>query len=101
MLVVGSAQSGCQIAEELYQSGRRVYLSVSSAGRLPRRYRGKDITRWMDEMGFIDRTVDQFPSPEVKFAGSAQGTGKDGGHTINLHQFARDGVVLLGHTGLC
>lgn len=97
VLVVGSAQSGCQIAEELYQSGRRVYLSVSSAGRLPRRYRGKDITRWMDEMGFIDRTVDQLPSPEVKFAGSAQGTGKDGGHTINLHQFARDGVVLLGH----
>ncbi len=97
VLVVGSAQSGCQIAEELYQSGRRVYLSVSSAGRLPRRYRGKDITRWMDEMGFIDRTVDQLPSPEVKFAGSAQGTGKDGGHTINLHQFTRDGVVLLGH----
>jgi len=97
VLVVGSAQSGCQIAEELYQSGRRVYLSVSSAGRLPRRYRGKDITRWMDEMGFIDRTVDQLPSPEVKFAGSAQGTGKAGGHTINLHQFARDGVLLLGH----
>ena len=96
-LVVGSAQSGCQIAEELYQSGRRVYLSVSSAGRLPRRYRGKDVTRWMDEMGFSDRTVDQLPSPKVKFAGSAHGTGKDGGHTINLHQFARDGVVLLGH----
>ncbi len=96
-LVVGSAQSGCQIAEELYESGRRVYLSVSSAGRLPRRYRGKDITRWMDEMGFSDRTADQLPSPQVKFAGSAHGTGKDGGHTINLHQFARDGVVLLGH----
>ena len=97
VLVVGSAQSGCQIAEELYQSGRRVYLSVSNAGRLPRRYRGKDVTRWMDEMGFSDRTVDQLPSPKVKFAGSAHGTGKDGGHTINLHQFARDGVVLLGH----
>jgi putative flavoprotein involved in K+ transport len=27
VLVVGSAQSGCQIAEELYQSGRKVYLS--------------------------------------------------------------------------
>ncbi len=97
VLVVGSAQSGCQIAEELYQSGRRVYLSVSSAGRLPRRYRGKDVTRWMDEMGFGDKTVDQLPSPKVKFTGSAHGTGKDGGYTINLHQFARDGVVLLGH----
>ena len=97
VLVVGSAQSGCQIAEELYQRGRKVYLSVSGAGRLPRRYRGKDIARWMDEMGFGDRTVDKLPPTFSKYAGSAHGTGKDGGHTINLHQFARDGVVLLGH----
>lgn len=97
VLVVGSAQSGCQIAEELYQSGRKVYLSVGRSGRLPRRYRGKDVTRWMDELGFGERTVDQLPSPKAKFAGSVHGTGKDGGHTINLHQFARDGVVLLGH----
>jgi putative flavoprotein involved in K+ transport len=97
VLVVGSAQSGCQIAEELYQSGRKVYLSVSSAGRFPRRYRGKEITMWLEEIGFYDRTVDQLPSPKARYAGSAQGTGKDGGHTINLHQFARDGVVLLGH----
>jgi len=97
VLVVGSAQSGCQIAEELYLVGRKVYLSVSGAGRLPRRYRGKDVTWWFDEMGIADRTVDLLPSPAAKFAGSAHGTGKDGGHTINLHQFARDGVVLLGH----
>jgi putative flavoprotein involved in K+ transport len=97
VLVVGSAQSGCQIAEELYQSGRKVYLSVGSAGRLPRRYRSKDVTRWLDEIGFMDMTVDKLPSPKAKFGGSAHGTGKDGGHTINLHQFARDGVVLLGH----
>ena len=97
VLVVGSAQSGCQIAEELYQEGRKVYLSVGRAGRLPRRYRGKDITWWLEEIGFTDKTIDKFPSPKVKFAGSAHGTGKDGGHTINLHQFAKDGVVLLGH----
>ena len=97
VLVVGSAQSGCQIAEELYQSGRKVYLSVSSAGRVPRRYRGKDITRWLEKIGFTDRTVEELPSPKAKFGASAQGTGKDGGHTISLHQFARDGVVLLGH----
>jgi putative flavoprotein involved in K+ transport len=97
VLVVGSAQSGCQIAEELYQSGRKVYLSVGSAARVPRRYRGKDVTQWLDELGFYDRTVDQLPSPKAKFAGSVHGTGKDGGHTINLHQFSRDGVVLLGH----
>jgi len=97
VLIVGSAQSGCQIAEELNQRGSKVYLSVSSTGRLPRRYRGKDITQWLDEIGFYDRAVDKLPSPKAKFAGSAHGTGKDGGHTINLHQFARDGIVLLGH----
>jgi len=97
VLVVGSAQSGCQIAEELYQSGRKVYLSVSSSPRIPRRYRGKDITWWMDVVGLFDKTVDQLPSPKAKFAPSAHSTGKDGGHTINLHQFARDGVLLLGH----
>ena len=96
VLVVGSAQSGAQIAEELNEEGRKVFLSVGSAGRFPRRYRGKDITRWLDEMGF-DMTVDKLPSPKAKFEGSSHGTGKNGGHTINLHQFARDGMVLLGH----
>jgi putative flavoprotein involved in K+ transport len=97
VLVVGSAQSGCQIAEELYQSGRKVYLSVSSSPRMPRRYRGKDITWWLDLVGFFDKTVDLLLSPKAKFTASAHSTGKDGGHTINLHQFMRDGVVLLGH----
>jgi putative flavoprotein involved in K+ transport len=64
---------------------------------MPRRYRGKDITWWLDVVGFFDKTVDQLPSPKAKFAASAHSTGKNGGHTINLHQFMRDGVVLLGH----
>jgi putative flavoprotein involved in K+ transport len=97
VLVVGSAQSGCQIAEELYQTGRKVYLSVGNSGRFPRRYRGLEITRWLDKLEFFDRTAEELPSPKAKFAGSVHGTGKDGGRTINLHQFARDGVVLLGH----
>jgi putative flavoprotein involved in K+ transport len=96
VLVVGSAQSGAQIAEELYQSGRKVYLCVGGSGRGPRRYRGKDITWWLGKIGLNDVTVDKLPSPEAKFAASAQVSGKDGGHTLNLHQFARDGVVLLG-----
>jgi putative flavoprotein involved in K+ transport len=96
VLVVGSAQSGAQIAEELNQAGRKVYLSVSRAGRMPRRYRGRDANLWQHEMGLYERTVDQLPSPKAKFAGKPHISGKDGGHTINLHQFARDGIVLLG-----
>jgi len=96
VLVVGSAQSGCQIAEELYQSGRKVYLCVGSAGRAPRRYRGRDVFSWLLQLGFFDRTVEKLPSPRAKFAGNPHLSGRDGGHTINLHQFARDGVQLLG-----
>jgi putative flavoprotein involved in K+ transport len=96
VLVVGSAQSGAQIAEELYQHGRRVFLSVGNAGRAPRRYRGKDVTEWLLPIGFFDMTPDKLPMPKEQFA-PPHVSGVDGGHTLNLHQFARDGVTLLGH----
>ena len=97
VLVVGTGQSGAQIAEELYQSGRRIYLSVGSAGRVPRRYRGRDINDWFTRLGLFDTEVEELESPRDKFAYHPQISGKNGGHSLNLHQFARDGVVLLGH----
>lgn len=96
VLVVGSAQSGCQIAEELYQSGRKVYLATGTTGRAPRRYRGKDIFEWLELTHFLDRTADQLPSSKAKFIANPQVSGKNGGHSLNLHVFARDGVTLLG-----
>jgi putative flavoprotein involved in K+ transport len=96
VLVVGSGQSGAQITEELYRRGRKVYLSVSRAARVPRRYRGKDANWWHEHMGDYERTVEQLPSPRAKFASKPIISGADGGHTLNLHQFARDGVTLLG-----
>jgi putative flavoprotein involved in K+ transport len=97
VLVVGSAQSGAQIAEELYESGRTVYLAVGHAGRTLRRYRGKDANWWLDKIGHYDKTIADLPSPRAKFAGKPHISGTRGGHTLNLHQFARDGVRLLGH----
>jgi putative flavoprotein involved in K+ transport len=97
VLVVGSAQSGCQIAEELYQRGRQVFLSTGTAGRVPRRYRGQDIIAWLDQAGFFDLTPEQLPPGMSKFEGIPHISGVGGGHTLNLHQFARDGVTLLGH----
>ncbi len=97
VLVVGSGQSGCQIAEELYQSGRKVYLCLGSAGRVPRRYRGKDIIEWFHLTGFLDKTPGQLPSLAARFHGNPQLSGKHGGHTLNVHEFCRDGVILLGH----
>lgn len=96
VLVVGTAQSGCQIAEELYQAGRTVHLCTGSAGRAPRRYRGKDVVAWLDTIGFFDMTPDKLPFPKERFA-APHVSGARGGHSLNLHQFARDGVTLLGH----
>jgi len=96
VLVVGSAQSGAQITEELYESGRKVFLAVGRAGRTPRRYRGRDANWWIDRLGHYDRKVSELPSPKAKFSGKPHISGTKGGHTINLHQFAHDGVTLLG-----
>jgi len=97
VLVVGSSQSGAQIAEDLFERGREVYLATGRSGRIPRRYRGEDSARWMARIGFFDRTVDQLPSPAARFKSSVHVSGKDGGHTLNLHRFSRDGITLLGH----
>lgn len=97
VLVVGSAQSGSQIAEELYKSGRKVYLSTGTAGRLPRKYRGKDIIEWLEMIGFFHLTPEQLPPGMGRFDGIPHLSGTNGGHTINIHQFAKDGVRVLGH----
>jgi putative flavoprotein involved in K+ transport len=95
VLVVGSGQSGCQIAEDLLESGRKVYLSTSSCGRAPRRYRGKDTVWWLTRLGFFDRTVDQLPSPAAKFACNPHISGNHR-NNITLRTFARQGTILLG-----
>ncbi|MBA3946889.1 MAG: NAD(P)-binding domain-containing protein [Herpetosiphonaceae bacterium] len=98
VLVVGSGESGCQIAEELRRSGRTVYLSVGRGWWVPRRYRGKDIVWWIDALGGFDQTVDTLPGGHAKVAAPGpQLTGANGGHDLNLHTLARAGVVLAGH----
>ena len=83
--------------ERQEQSGHTVYLCVGRAGRVPRLYRGKDIFEWLVSSGFLDRTPGTLPSPRARFAANPHLSGKAGGHSLNLHQFARDGVTLLGH----
>lgn len=97
VLVVGSAQSGLQIAEDLFEAGRDVYLSTSRTGRFPRRYRGKDIVFWAIEAGILSVPVERLPTPDAKFAASRAVSGTHGGHTTNLHEFSRRGMKLLGH----
>jgi len=96
VLVVGSGQSGVQIAEDLQLAGRDVWLSVGRAGRFPRRYRGRDGFEWGREIGILEWTEDKVQDPRGRFAPNPHITGARGGHTINLHRFARDGIHLIG-----
>jgi putative flavoprotein involved in K+ transport len=96
VLVVGSAQSGCQIVEDVQLAGRDVWLSIGSAPRLSRRYRGRDGMAWWNDLGRFDLTEDQAPDPRGRFAPNPHMTGARGGYTINLHRFARNGVRLVG-----
>lgn len=103
VLVVGSGQSGVQIAEELADAGRRVLLSVGSAGRIPRRYRGRDVFSWLAAVmndgsayGVALPTVDRLPDPRIPFMGNPHLSGQRGGHDTNLRRFAADGMTLLG-----
>ena len=95
-LVVGTGQSGAQIAEELHESGRTLFVSVSSCPRVPRRYRGKDTVWWGKMGGLYERTVDSLKSPAEKSACHPYSSGRRGGHDIYLRRLAQEGVTLLG-----
>jgi putative flavoprotein involved in K+ transport len=97
VVVVGSAQSGCQIAEDLLAAGRTVYLCASRVARAPRRHRGRDTMEWWAETGFFDQTVADLENPVMRLVPQPQlsGVGRRG-HTVSLQQLARDGALLLG-----
>jgi putative flavoprotein involved in K+ transport len=103
VLVVGSGQTGLQLAEELFEAGRRVYISVGSAGRIPRRYRGRDIFAWLVDVirdgaahGVTLPTADQLPDPARRFNPMPALTGRHGGHDTNLRRYAASGMTLAG-----
>jgi putative flavoprotein involved in K+ transport len=97
VLVVGTGQSGCQIAEDLHLAGKQVHLCVGSAPRSPRRYRGKDVVDWLDQMGYYDLSIDEHPQKEkARTNTNHYVTGRDGGREIDLRQFYLEGMQLYG-----
>jgi putative flavoprotein involved in K+ transport len=95
--VIGSGQSGCQIAEDLHLAGRKVHLAVGSAPRCPRVYRGRDVVEWLDDLGQYDLPVDQHGLKEkVRKNANHYLTGRDGGRDIDLRRFALEGMSLYG-----
>jgi len=95
VLVIGSGASGCQIADELIEAGRRTYLSVGRHQRVPRNYRGRDAFWWRRELGQLDQAATELP-PERRLPPPLM-TGVHGGYEVDLRQSAARGLSLLGH----
>jgi putative flavoprotein involved in K+ transport len=55
------------------------------------------VIEWLELAGVFDLTPEQLPPGLGKFNGIPHVSGTKGGHTLNLHQFAREDVSLLGH----
>ena len=97
VLVVGTGQSGCQIAEDLHLAGRTVHLSVGTAPRTARRYRGRDVVAWLDEMGHYRKPVELHAAGnQTRDKTNHYVTGRDGGRDIDLRRFACEGMRLHG-----
>jgi putative flavoprotein involved in K+ transport len=96
VLIVGSGQSGCEIGMELLQNGRAVHLAVGRCGWLARRYRGRELMRWMVDIGAADETPDVLPSPAARVAGNIVVSGSNGGRDCNALVLERAGARLYG-----
>ncbi|WP_439815204.1 flavin-containing monooxygenase [Zavarzinia sp. CC-PAN008] len=93
VLVVGAGSSGAQIAAELLEAGRRVFLSVGPHGRPPRAYRGRDFCWWLGVLNKWD--AEAVPGSEHT---TIAVSGAHGGHTVDFRKLAARGMTLLGRT---
>jgi cation diffusion facilitator CzcD-associated flavoprotein CzcO len=96
ILIIGSGQSGCQLAEELHQAGREVFLACGRAPWVTRRLGGRDIVHWVVESGFFDATAASLPGPAARLTANVLATGHGGGHDLHLRTLQGVGVTLLG-----
>jgi putative flavoprotein involved in K+ transport len=94
VLVVGSAQSGYQITEELLAAGRPVVLATSKVGRAAGRHRGRDTVEWLAESGFFDQRLEDLPDRSI--VDLPQPLLAPGGRSASLHRLARSGATLVG-----
>ena len=98
VMVVGSGQSGAQIAEDLHLAERQVHLVVGPAPRIARFYRGRDVVAWMNDMGHYDLPITEHPMGlAARKEANHYVTGRDGGRDIDLRRFATEGMRLHGH----
>ena len=97
VLVVGASASGIQLAQEIHRSGRPVTLAVGRHTRMPRRYRGRDITWWLETSGMLDERADRaFNLESARRQPSLQLVGTPDNQTIDLAALQEQGVRLAG-----
>lgn len=96
VLVVGSGQSGCQIAEELCEAGRDVVLACGRAPWIARRIGDHDAMWWATEAGFFEAPTSSLPAPAARLVANVQMTGSAGGHDLHYRTLRRMGVTLVG-----
>lgn len=97
VLIVGSGQTGCQLAEELVEDGRDVYLACGRAPWIHRRLDGRDFVSWVLETPFPDHTLADLPSPAARLVANVLASGRRGGHDLHYRTLQTMGVNLLGH----
>ncbi len=96
VLIVGSGQSGCEIGLELLETGRDVHLAVGRCGWFPRRYRGRELMRWMVDVGLADETPDVLASPAARVGGNVSVSGANGGRDCSPLVLELAGARLYG-----
>lgn len=98
VLVVGSGNSGQQIAEDLRDAGRQVYLAVGRHKTSPRRYRGAQVLDWLQLLpleGNLESASGGRGNLPV-LPGVSVLSGKAGGRDLSLGVLAGKGVTLVG-----
>jgi putative flavoprotein involved in K+ transport len=96
VLVVGSGQTGCQLAEEIFEAGRGVFLACGRAPWVPRRIEGRDTIAWLNETPWFEIRLRDLPSPAARLLSNPQMSGRRGGHDLNYRTLQAQGVQLLG-----
>jgi putative flavoprotein involved in K+ transport len=97
VLIVGASSTGIQLADEIQQSGHQVTLAVGRHLRLPRRYRGRDILWWLDQLGVLSQPVETVHSIEIsRHQPSLQLVGRPDRSSLDVGMLQDRGVRLVG-----
>ena len=97
VLVVGASSTGVQLADEIQRSGRQVTLAVGRHLRLPRRYRGRDILWWLDQLGVLSQPIETVHSIAIsRQQPSLQLVGRSDHASLDIGILQERGVRLTG-----